>query len=75
MPGGLASFIEPPWGDLPSEQVIFGCSAAMQTVRGKVELALDRREFSGNSRGIRIWEETSVQGFLHLAPGDMMQLS
>jgi hypothetical protein len=55
--------------------MILGCSAAMQTVRGKVELALDRREFSSNSRGIRIWEETIVQVFLHLIPGDMMQLS
>jgi len=66
MPEELTSFIGTTRGDLPSEQVIFGCSAAMETVRGKVEIALDRREFSSNSRGIRIWEETSVQGFLLL---------
>ena len=43
MPEELTSFPGTAGGDLPSEQVIFGCSAAMQMVRAKVELALDRR--------------------------------
>jgi len=42
MPDELTTFPGAAWGDFPSEQVIFGCSAAMRAVRSKVELALDR---------------------------------
>jgi DNA-binding NtrC family response regulator len=42
MPEELTSFPGTAGGGLPSEQVIFGCSAAMRAVRSKVELALDR---------------------------------
>jgi DNA-binding NtrC family response regulator len=42
MPEELTSFPGTAGGDLPCEQVIFGCSAAMRAVRSKVELALDR---------------------------------